>query len=209
MVLSSWLKSKAPPNVKQIHLIFPVPGHSYIPPDRVFGRIAKVVKKTHTIVKPDGYENILSEFVSVFRLGISVEVADWKTEISNVTKAPAQWHFKFAPCKRILIKKNPTGSIDIQGEASYRSDLGSFKSILKRRKTLNNICPEIIPKGQNINILKLNDCDKLLMKHFRETWRDLPGLQFYINVIDSNNNIHNPSEREEEQCEDEYLDLRV
>lgn len=35
-MLQYWLVNEAPANVKQVCLIFPVPGHSYMPPDRVF-----------------------------------------------------------------------------------------------------------------------------------------------------------------------------
>ncbi|CAB3222557.1 unnamed protein product [Arctia plantaginis] len=39
-MLSKWL-TEAPQNIKEIEFIFPVVGHSYIPPDRVFAQIKK------------------------------------------------------------------------------------------------------------------------------------------------------------------------
>lgn len=56
-----FLKSIAPRNVQQIELIFPVPGHSFLPPDRVFGRIEKILKKEATTVDPRRYVNIFKE----------------------------------------------------------------------------------------------------------------------------------------------------
>lgn len=47
-MLSKWL-TEAPQNIKQIELVFPVVGHSYIPPDRVFAKIEKKVRR-HEVV---------------------------------------------------------------------------------------------------------------------------------------------------------------
>ncbi|CAF4763168.1 unnamed protein product [Pieris macdunnoughi] len=34
-----WLYSNAPPHVKKLEIIFPMVGHSFLPPDRVFAKI--------------------------------------------------------------------------------------------------------------------------------------------------------------------------
>lgn len=45
-----------PPNIENIELIFPVPGHSFLPPPvRVFGRTEKVLRKEPTITDPRIY----------------------------------------------------------------------------------------------------------------------------------------------------------
>lgn len=49
---SYWLTTKAPSNIKKMEIIFPVVGHSFIPPDRVFARIEKTVKSKESIVSP-------------------------------------------------------------------------------------------------------------------------------------------------------------
>lgn len=38
---SMWLMSKAPPHINEIEIDYPVTGHSFLPPDRVFGMIEK------------------------------------------------------------------------------------------------------------------------------------------------------------------------
>ncbi|KAK4871722.1 hypothetical protein RN001_015846 [Aquatica leii] len=43
-MISNWIKCSAPSQIKQCVVIFPVVGHSYIPPDRVFGNIEKDVR---------------------------------------------------------------------------------------------------------------------------------------------------------------------
>lgn len=45
VMLGKWLYSEAPRHVKKVELIFPVVGHSFIPPDRVFAKIEKTLKK--------------------------------------------------------------------------------------------------------------------------------------------------------------------
>lgn len=40
---SYWILKDAPPNVTSLELIFPIPGHSYLPPDRVFAKLEKEV----------------------------------------------------------------------------------------------------------------------------------------------------------------------
>ncbi|XP_050294218.1 uncharacterized protein LOC126734570 [Anthonomus grandis grandis] len=44
-MLAYWLLKESPENIKNIELTFPIVGHSFIPPDRVFGLIEKVIKK--------------------------------------------------------------------------------------------------------------------------------------------------------------------
>lgn len=44
-MLAYWLLKESPENIKKIELTFPIVGHSFIPPDRVFGLIEKEVKK--------------------------------------------------------------------------------------------------------------------------------------------------------------------
>lgn len=46
-MISLWLQTKAPDHIKSICLIFPMVGHSFIPPDRVFGMVERRVKKKH------------------------------------------------------------------------------------------------------------------------------------------------------------------
>lgn len=50
-----WLTNCAPTNIKTIELIFPVPGHSLMPADRVFGLIEKEVKNKVVIIDQSEY----------------------------------------------------------------------------------------------------------------------------------------------------------
>lgn len=57
-MLSKWLLENV--SVKRIEIIFPVTGHSFMPPDRVFGNIEKVLKKREVIIQPKEYCDIIS-----------------------------------------------------------------------------------------------------------------------------------------------------
>jgi hypothetical protein len=50
--VSSWLLHKAPQEVTELELVFPVTGHSFIPPDCVFGEIEQAIKKREEIILP-------------------------------------------------------------------------------------------------------------------------------------------------------------
>nr|CAD7203587.1 unnamed protein product [Timema douglasi] len=54
-MLSRWLLLEAPISVKKIILYFPIVGHSFIPPDRVFGNLERQFRTKSVIDNPDGY----------------------------------------------------------------------------------------------------------------------------------------------------------
>lgn len=99
-MFSKWLYSFAPKKVTKIEIIFPVTGHSFIPPDRVFAVIERRIKRKEIIVNPDEYYNIFREYTTVYHLSQDeVEVSDWKSATQGVFKAPGQWHFRFQQTK--------------------------------------------------------------------------------------------------------------
>ncbi|KAF2889697.1 hypothetical protein ILUMI_16476, partial [Ignelater luminosus] len=57
MMLCMWFHS-APKDIKRIMLVFPIPGHPFIAPDRVFGRIERVINKKECIVDPAEYRTM-------------------------------------------------------------------------------------------------------------------------------------------------------
>lgn len=45
LMVQKWLENDAPININTAELIFRITGHSFLPPDRVFGQINKIVCK--------------------------------------------------------------------------------------------------------------------------------------------------------------------
>lgn len=211
-MLSKWL-SDTQSGVKKITMVFPVVGHSFLPADRVFGRIEKKIKKVDTLITPQDYLDIFSEFGTVCKVTEDIAVEDWKTEVSSVFKVTGGLHFRFAQSKRIIIEKNNNRLIFVQGHEHYRSALTSAapKSILKRGKTLSMMKPRRLPYSVNAKPEKLADVDKLLQKHFGVDWRGIESLKFYRDILDGNGDA---SEEENENDEENYYfeeneDLRI
>lgn len=62
---------------KAIHHVFPIRGHSYMPPDRVFGRYEKVLRKKETIVEPEEYHTVFGTSATVNVLGKDWLISDY------------------------------------------------------------------------------------------------------------------------------------
>lgn len=190
---AKWLSSQEV--VSTLEIIFPVRGHSFIPPDRVFGQIKTQIRKTEVIKTPEQYLNIIEKHGSVVLLGEeNVKIYDWKKSVQNVVKPPAGWHFAFAQSKRIIITKVNGSRIFVRGEFTYKSDLGSEQSICKRGKNISLISPEIIEKQNTLNEKKKVNVNNLLKCHYGENWRSDPTLSFYQNVLDNSMSEENVEE---------------
>lgn len=189
-MLCSWLKN-APDNIQEIQLVFPMTGHSFLPPDRVFGNIEKDIRKCEVIIKPEEYINMISRFATVKRLGDDVVIKDWKSATQEIIKKPASLHFGIQAVKRLYFTRKSvanTTTVLVQGENNYtlKSDLAaSARSITKRGKQLRNLRPQTIPKGNFIaKDQKKRDINFLLEKHYGDTWRSNDDLKFFLHVLD-------------------------
>lgn len=180
-MLGKWLLEKSSISIKSLEFIFPMVGHSYIPPDRVFGRIEKELRRMETIINPQEYIDIFSKYGQVKIVGKDVPVYDFKSCVAENVKAPSQLHFQFAPSKRLKLVKDKK-SILLKGETTYRSDLGSFKPFLKKGKMFN-FEPDQLPVQVPVKPEKLKDVDKLLKQHFGDNWKEQNGLDFYKHVL--------------------------
>lgn len=96
-----WL-CNAPGHIKNIELVFLVPGHSFLPADRVFGNIERELKRKEVIVQPKEYHDIFSNYGTVVKMEMDY---DWKGALHDIVKPPGQWHFQFAQSKRFFIKR--------------------------------------------------------------------------------------------------------
>lgn len=175
-------------------------GHSFLPSDRVFGRIEKKTLKMDS----QQYLDVFSRFGIVRKVTEEVPVNDWKLSTSSVLKLPGQLHFKFAPCKRFVIRKSNTELISVQEEEHYRSNLGVSRAILRRGTLLAQIKPYTV----NIRQEKLKDVGNLLDKHFGENWGELETFAFYKGALESDN-YDTLLEQEELNIFEENLELSV
>lgn len=210
-MLCYWLGCKAPAHIQNVEIVFPVTGHSYMPPDRVFGLIEKSIKKKETIIKPEEYLNIFSQYGTVLNLSTeNCPVYDWKAATESSILKPGRWHFRFLPSKRFIVKKNKNHSIKVRGETAYRSDLCCFRSIFKKEHSQHTMEPEIIPPGKLIKPAKLKDVKSLLGKHFGNEWESIEELEFYRNLKEGfGNDEHDIENIDCDPIREEEVDLKV
>lgn len=177
-----WLGNQT--TVSRIEVIFPIRGHSFIPPDRVFGNIEKEIRKREIILQPEEYLGIFSQFGTVLRVGNDVVVYDWKTELGNVMKPPGAWHFSFLKAKRMIIKRQKGGSVTIQGEVAYNLDVGMSRTVNKKAKSLSNLKPAVISKQNILKQKKKADVKSLIAAHYGDDWIENTDLSFYKYVLE-------------------------
>lgn len=180
---SKWLKDHAPRSVKKIELIFPVSGHSYIPPDRVFGLIEKDIRKNEVIADPQEYIDIFSRYGTIVKVGHDFPVCDWKTAALEILKPPGQWHFKFKPAKRIILHRTST-SILVQGEESYRTEIVNPKGVCKKGKLISSLIAGELPNENTVKPFKLRDVRSLLVSHYGRNWSSIISLEWYKSILE-------------------------
>ena len=180
-----WLSKEAPPQIKEVKLLYPVTGHSFIPPDRVFAQIEKVIRHRETLVTVNDFDEIVAEYSTICKVSEAVTVYDFKAVSQATCKAPAQLHFQISQCKRIYLKIDPEkcGNVLIRGEPYYNVNTGSYASLFKMRKTAVNLLPTMIEERNVVKQSKKIDVNKLLIKHYGVNWRKRPDLQFYAKIL--------------------------
>ncbi|KAK9686330.1 hypothetical protein QE152_g37274 [Popillia japonica] len=196
----NWLLCNAPKHVTQVEIIFPMVGHSYIRPDRVFGNIEKVVRKTSTMTNPDGYISIIKEHATVLKMGEDYKVRDWRTETHNVIRSPASWHFKFQPTETFILTKGTGGGILVRGEPFYRSDVGAGKGIGKKRKHLKLMMRKELQLGVSLKLEKIKSISSFLASPYGSDWKKDESLCYFTTLFHNNNNKHHseaPADKED------------
>lgn len=178
-----FLQTVAPPNIKEIELVFPIRGHSFLPSDRLFGIIEKKLKKMPVITNPHDYIGVFDEFGTVIKLE-SCGVKDWKQAAKESLKNVQSWHFKFSLAKRFFIEKQKNMSITVRGEKHYNVDEGEAKSAFKRGKK-KLFLPSDIAKGVSVNPKKIKDIQALLVAHFGVNWEEDDNLVFFKTFLDT------------------------
>ncbi|CAB3241664.1 unnamed protein product [Arctia plantaginis] len=180
-------------------------GHSFIPPDRVFGVAEKAIKKTNTLVQPEEYINIFKRQATVFLLN-DIKVCDWKNATHEVQKGTQALHFKIMSCKRFIFTrmKGDRRGVILRGEIYYHNDTCARRSITKPGKFASDICPVPITPISSVKIKKpkLSDVEKLLTKHYGREWAEREELSYYKAVIERYRN----KTVDEEEIEDEVIE---
>lgn len=63
-MLMRWF-ANSPANLKEITVTYPVVGHSFLPPDRVFGSVEKEIRRKDTVIDPKEYRSMMEPYATV------------------------------------------------------------------------------------------------------------------------------------------------
>jgi len=161
---------------KVVHY-FPIRGHSFLPPDRVFGRIEQRLRKTEKIVCPKEYHTIFSEYGTVMKWGVDWQVKDFKSVSKTILKSKLP--VKLQEQKVVTVDKAHKRQVGFQ--TVYSSE-PIFVNLLKPKSSLAAIDKaKLVPKENQVKEAKSRDVSKL-MTYF-EMPSDDESRTFYDDVL--------------------------
>lgn len=172
-----------------IEWIFPVRGHSYMPPDRAFGRVEKFLKKVDTILTPEEYFTHFKKVGQIRELSQDWNLFDWKSLASDILKSKQT--FKISEAKRILIKPNKK----LKGLLNSYSGEYEEHNILKRGKKFTDSKLEDLPLKSHVKNIKLSDVKKLIENIGIN--KDHEAFEFYEKVENESQFSSNSSDDED------------
>lgn len=182
------LKTKS--KVETIQITFPVRGHSFLPADRVFGQVEKLLRKQPTIIHKANYIDVYKSVGVVKMVG-----EDWKIYDTKSLSSKEQGCFKrlvgISDCKRIAIKKeviNRKKRLRVKALLNFvfESEAEPWQSLQKKgwtTKRCSTVELEELPIIHNISSAKKKDVDKLLQNIFGEDWKSDNGLEWYLRIV--------------------------
>lgn len=199
-MLMYWLTHKAPTHITDVSVVFPVTGHSFLPPDRVFGQIERSLKKQDTILSPEELLKVISKYGTVVGLEESVTIYDFKSAGNDVVKKASAWPFQISQMKRIMVHKTENGRVLVRGEPYYFHDVANFQSTIRKNKSFSDFHPVEIQAGNAISLEKIKDVKTLLEKHFGTNWREIESLRFFKNLFHTGVQDHTDEIEDDPEC---------
>lgn len=158
----------------KINHIFPVRGHSYMPPDRVFGRIEQVLRKKENIVSPKQYIDIFKKFCTVKEYNKDFFIYDYKSAVKKIVKTKSE--FKSTEQKIYTYIKGQ----ETVGISKTYGGLPEQVEVLKRKSKIDSMFDlTLLPQTNHVKLPKQSDV-KNLLKFFQ-----IPdeATQFYEDIF--------------------------
>ncbi|KAK9752460.1 hypothetical protein QE152_g4213 [Popillia japonica] len=222
-MLNYWLQYEAPLNVELVEMVFPVVGHFYILPDRVFGQIRRY-KKVPEVVHPEEYIDIIKEFAKVYQIGNDVVVGDWRSEAQkyeaplNVELVemvfPVVGHFYILPdrvfgqirrYKKVPEVVHPEEYIDIIKEFAKVYQIGNDVVVGDWRSEAQKMSPQLLQHGAPMKNDMKGGITKLLEKHYGKEWQKKDSLGFFKEAFQTV--VQRQQDREEKSnCKEKVFD---
>lgn len=145
---------------KEITHYFPIRGHSFMPPDRIFGRIEKMYRKKKEILSPHDYHTILNEHGTLKVLGQDWQVLNFKKCADIIIRKKLPFSMRE---QRVFVYKK--GSSKVWVRNTYDGD--ENKHQIQKMNMMNTWkkcyqCVNIVNEKNKISVKKKNDVEKLL-----------------------------------------------
>lgn len=156
-----------------INYFFPVRGHSFLPADRVFGRIEQHIRKQATILLPGEYASILHRHGTVHQYGRDWQCYDFKKEATAFTTQ--QRSFRISDARVIQICGDR-----LDCKPSFAGDF-TRHSVLRKGKKWLEFAPAPLPDVNCVKLPKKRDVLKLL----HELGVPAAVQEFYDEVLSS------------------------
>ena len=192
-----WFANFAPPNIETVSLVFPVTGHSWMNPDRIFGCVEREVKKLACIIQPEELLNIVRKYEDVLYVPDVVPWYDFRLAARTCMKSTQSWPFAITKCKRLILTK-VNQEVLVRGELFYGHDqMPAPVNLLTRGQQLKRMNFQQIPLSNVLAEAKRKDVAALLQKHFGDGWEAQEDLQFYKEVLSGTSAAYALKELEE------------
>jgi hypothetical protein len=153
-LLLQYVNSKLCP-FQRVLVTFPIPGHSYLPADRVFGCIEKLLCPHAEILTPAGYHSILQQQGQVFLYPSDWEIYDHKTVAELIITAAGM---KIRTTRRWLFRK---GSHKVKMSSTYCGPYEEYFPV-KASVPLSGRKPRLVPRTSHVSTAKKKDVLALL-----------------------------------------------
>ncbi|XP_048020943.1 uncharacterized protein LOC125266040 [Megalobrama amblycephala] len=138
----------------KMECFFPVRGHSFLPVDRVFGRIEQDIRKQDTILLPDKYTNILKKHGSVYVYGKDWESFDHKAAAKALIQSTRS--YKISEARVLEIDGKGLGVRTTFSGPTYQHTL------LKRGNNWGQYKADPLPMMTTVKAVKKKDIISLL-----------------------------------------------
>lgn len=138
----------------RIEYTFPVRGHSFMPPDRVFGRLEQEIRKHDTILLPSEYVNIMQRHGNVHIYGQHWQCYNFKAAAAK--HCVSSRSFKISDARVLEVSGDKVGFKQL-----YSGDF-CYHSLLKRGKRWETFKPALSPMVNCVKVAKKLDVLKLL-----------------------------------------------
>ncbi|GFO04519.1 hypothetical protein PoB_003102400 [Plakobranchus ocellatus] len=152
---------------------FPVRGHSFLPADRVFGRIEQDIRRTPTILLPEEYYDILRRHGNLHCYLEDWQCYDFKSATKGHIKQSRAFKLSEAKCVEIT-----TSGLGVKG--TYSSNFTAYP-VLKKGKKWDTFRSSVLPPVSSVKEAKKTDTLKLL----QELSSSQSVLDYYTTLLDT------------------------